>query len=274
MDYAMKELYAKLFKDCVTTTYRMSNKVWAFNQLGHFVSMAGPKFHKEPVRLMIVGRATNGWPGLCCDNEDAFGSDAAEKFSAKGFSWVVNSEDGRGLRNTEEDYYLSTSPFWRTSKQIWEQLSGKTDDRWVDYIAWSNIYKVAPKNDTEETRYDYANPSKTLCRKQLSACQEILKHEIEVYQPTHILFISGWDWFFDWATDFGRNTGKTLFGELCQLPPLGKNNPKNGVYVEGCLSYETKDRAIPVVVACRPEYRPEQEYIDQVVTHFPKEETP
>ena len=263
----MKDLYLKLFRDCSANLYRISGKMWSFREFGHFVAMAGKEYHKESVKLMVVGRATNGWYRLEADDENTFGTAVEKELAGQGFSWVVGSDAENGLMNGEGDYTLSSSAFWRTTKNIWRKLSGKESDRWVDHIAWSNLYKVAPRNDTEETRYDYANPSQTLCRKQLDACHKILQREVEEYKPTHLLFITGWDWLYDWASDFGRNDS-AVFEGMRKQPPIGKHTYENGIFVEGAFNYRVKDHEVKVVVACRPERRPEQEFVDQVIGAF------
>lgn len=244
----MKDVYLRLYRDCASSLYRMSGKQWSFSELGHFVSMAGEKYQEETVRLMIVGRATNGWKRLESTDEETFGAAVEKEAALQGFSWVVGSDAETGLINDEGTYPLSASPFWRTAKNIWRKLSEQESDRWVDHVAWSNLYKIAPSNDTAETRYNYANPSTTLCRKQLKACHSILVREMEKYKPTHLLFITGWDWFYDWVSDFGRSSS-VVFENITQQPPFGKNTYENKVFVEGAFKHVLNGEEIKVVVA-------------------------
>lgn len=114
---------------------------------------------------------------------------------------------------------------------------------------WSNLYKVSPLLGN--------NPNWKLQQIQQRACIEILRKELEVYQPTHILIITGFDWFepfsclFENVCDFG-----------CRNILRGKN--KNEVYVEGIATYKNAR----VAIACRPEWRDSEEYVSEVVQTF------
>ena len=61
-----------------------------FNELSHFVGMKGSKYDKQTIKLLIVGRAVNGWGALesllCADD---FSEAAVEKFEKNIFNWVV-----------------------------------------------------------------------------------------------------------------------------------------------------------------------------------------
>lgn len=251
----MKNLYAQLATAFGDKTYRISKEQsLQFNELSHFVAMKGDHYDVQNCRLMIIGRAVNGWGSIACPNAKEFGVQAEQVFNGTGFEWVVYDE--RGLHNTEDKiYFLSRSPFWRTSQQIWEQLSGVRQDKWVDYIAWSNIYKVAPPTT--------GNPTTKMCRTQIELCRQILKKEIETYKPTHILFVTGWNWWFQ-DSKFG-------VAKLFEQTNFIKENKRgNTTYAEGTAIYKGVNVDIPVVVACRPEQRNEQEYVKQVVETFKK----
>lgn len=251
----MKDLYSKLFSDC-NTVYRYNKESIGLDSLSHFVSMKGPEYDNQPVRLFVIGRAVNGWLQLPCSSADVFSKNANRLFNSTGFTWVVDDESG--LHNTPEDnesiYYLSGSPFWRVSHRIWQGLSEFDCIRWVDNIAWSNLYKIAPAKT--------GNPTTTMCKKQFTACRAILRHEIESYKPTHILFITGWrGWFSDETCDFS-----TLFTH-CQH--IGNNSDDPQIYVEGISEYVfPSGRTIPAIVTCRPEFRNEDNFVDQALAYL------
>lgn len=254
----MKELYQKLAEAFADKTYRVAKgELLDFHRLSHFVSMKGTYYDEQPCRLLLIGRAVNGWGSFSFQNAEGFGICAEQEFRKNGFFWVVS--DQKGLHNVpdpdfdDKTYYLSQSPFWRTSKQIWEQLSGNQQERWVDYIAWSNIYKIAPPKT--------GNPTTKMCRTQIEICRELLKKEIMFYRPTHILFVTGWKWWFD-----DKDVGVSSLFE--KLNFIGENRCDPSRYVEGTAIYKDAFMAVPVVVACRPERRNEQAYVQQLVTTF------
>lgn len=51
---------------------------------------------------------------------------------------------------------------------------------------WTNLYKVAPSEGQ--------NPKTTLIKLQEEKCIEILRKEININKPKHILFLCGLDW--------------------------------------------------------------------------------
>lgn len=245
------ETYRELFSAFNCTQYKVYTKEGKkevdFSKLSHFVAMKGKYFDDESCRLMIIGRAVNGWGSIAAENNIDFGEKANNTFNSKGFEWVITTNEV--LSNEDGTYKLSQSPFWRTAQGIWEQLSGKQENRWIDYIAWSNIYKIAPP--------ETGNPNNNMCKHQITQCRELLKTEIEIYKPTHILLVTGWHWWFD---DEQYGIGSIFTDHKF----IAHNNRTNMTYVEGNAKYND----IPVVVACRPEGRKENEYINQIVSSF------
>ncbi len=128
------------------------------------------------------------------------------------------------------------------------EILNSEDSCFFDYIAWSNLYKIAPKES--------GNPSNCLCKKQLDVCREILKREIEVFDPTHILLITDYDrWFANEGYDFS---------ELFETDRIGSNYADKSIFVEGTGTYTFGDKKIPVVISCRPEYRNETDFVKAV----------
>lgn len=131
---------------------------------------------------------------------------------------------------------------WSYAKAIWEQLPGTSEasPRWMENIAWSNLYKVSPRVE--------GNPPRKYIDAQKEVCKEILCREMEILKPTHILFMTGYkDWFVDFAECFEVVKNQT-----------GKN--KNEIYVEATAKFH----GAKVVVACRPEYRKKDSYVKSV----------
>ena len=232
--------FKALYEDCLNEIHD--------NETGCFIGINGTQLNK-PVRFLLVGRATNGWEGLKTNSEKTFIEKAVEDF-CKPERWLcwIKEKNGK-LYNQDENYCLSRSPFWTYSKDIYSEISGSnTSGRWMEQIAWTNLFSLAP--------IDGGNPSKKLMEKQLNACKKILKNEIDIIMPTHILMMVGLDWikeFKELFTDihvFGRNINR------------GRN--KNDIFVEATAKY----RGIPVVIACRPERRNKELYVKSVLQAF------
>ncbi|MGN1249852.1 MAG: uracil-DNA glycosylase family protein [Candidatus Spyradocola sp.] len=224
--------------------YRHKGKRVGFCELSHFWGMKGQYYDDQSVKLLLVGRAPNGWMQLDTSSCDAFARDAVDRTCSDHFSWI-HCDQGR-LHNAPDEnghfYALSGSPFWRTSQRIWEALSGNPDFqnseqlRWLDCIAWTNLYKLAPK--------DGGNPTETMKKKQLSACREILRAEIAYFKPTHILFVTGYRGWFEPFQD--------LFD--ADFSPVPQNVEAAAVTKNG----------LKIAVTCRPERRRESAYIEAV----------
>ncbi|MBE6606449.1 MAG: hypothetical protein E7635_05385 [Ruminococcaceae bacterium] len=255
--------YKKLYEATnIPQGYTLNKEKIQFEQLSHFIGMKGKKYDTQQIRLLFVGRAVNGWEALknlsCADE---FAVEATKKFENNFFDWVVYDKEKGVLRNdyveNGEYYWLNDSPFWRTNKKIWMKLSNNLDfkdnynDRWVDYIAWTNLYKIAPK--------DTGNPTTTMAKKQLNACKNILKAEIEKFKPTHILFVTGYEWWFECFADMFA----IEFNNVKKNEYRGEN--KNSFFVEA--SGTTAD-GVKIVVSCRPELRNENLYVDDINNSF------
>ena len=98
------------------------------------------------------------------------------------------------------------------------------------------------------------NPDNRLCRAQIEICRDILEKEINTYKPTHILFITGYDW---WFCDKKKVYGVQELFEDCKAV----NNP----FALGTARFRKDGLDIPVVIASRPERRKESDYVDAVV---------
>ncbi|WP_130862082.1 hypothetical protein [Bacilliculturomica massiliensis] len=69
-------------------------------------------------------------------------------------------------------------------------LLGIKSTEWTDYVAWTYLYKLAPR---------IGKPDSTVYSKQKALCQEIIREEIRTLSPTLVLFLTGWGgvWDFD-----------------------------------------------------------------------------
>lgn len=150
-------------------------------------------------KLMIVGRAVNGWDDECewfhGDYKEALPINLVTKAYNKSLDnplkwvtdmWGLNKKNENG----EKLYNTARSPFWQLTKNVLKHITPEdewNEENWSSKIIWSNLYKVAPANG--------GNPNKTLCNLQLDFCKDILNYEIQQNKPKYLLFITGHDWF-------------------------------------------------------------------------------
>lgn len=158
------------------------------------IAFKGEQFDTCNFKLMVVGRAMNGWEtdfSQCYTAEDVKNTVLNQKFS---FSDVINTEGFP--REGKRPYRYITSKFWKLIKYVLEEY-GEANNEWYDKtknmnwnekIVWSNLYKVSPRYEN--------NPDDLLIKKTLEANIEILKTEISEYSPDLILFVTD-RWFLE-----------------------------------------------------------------------------
>lgn len=246
-DYIKNE-YMKLYEDCL-------NSGTFFND-AHFVAIRGEKYNLDSkIRFMLIGRAPNGWMQINTKTKEIFGIEANLQYQdVKRWNWIkeingklysVNDENGK-------KYSLNRSAFWSYSREVFKCLSNQVegDKVWQKNIVWSNLYKVAP--------LDGGNPCSKSQKVQLNASKEILKKELNEFNPTHILIMSGFEFFKPFSE---------LFDEVKDNGKRNKSSKKD--FVEGTAKY----KKAKVVIACRPEGRirdGENGYVAEVLKAFDK----
>ena len=102
-----------------------------------------------------------------------------------------NGGDGHEQRHITHPFQKEDEKdFTGVVSRIARHIFGTKDAAWQDRVAWTYLYKLAPK---------VGKPDEFIYKKQKSLCEEIIKAEIEVLNPTHVLFFAGWGsvWDFD-----------------------------------------------------------------------------
>lgn len=215
--------------------------------------LVGKLYGHSKLRLMVVGRAVNGWEDVefsKCASVEAAVALVKAMHDSRDFSRIVDK--GKG----QKDWYLfSRSAFWRLIHNVLVAFGEGTSDCWYDdqqqwqeKVLWSNLYKVAPR--------DGGNPDEPLQKLQYQKCVEILKEEIATYKPTHILFVTGDDWFF-------YDKWEGYFADALKIKKLSKQE-RNDKYILGSGIYNDAK----VVVCVRPECKPGAEICAAVMNRF------
>lgn len=153
------------------------------------------KYMETAVRFMLVGRSVNGWTTLTEETANEFAKNAANTMVHPGFDWL--RDDGQGVDTyiradgTEARYNINKSSFFRCTKRILNKMKPITNaqERWFEHMVWSNLYTVAPP--------DTGNAEGKLQDVQLEVSKTLLKQQIKHYAPTHILFMTDWDYWFE-----------------------------------------------------------------------------
>lgn len=235
----MESLYRQLYLDLISRKYR--KLVNEKDELAIHVPIIGKNYCTRKNRLMWVGRAVNGWypVDLCCGEQHFIEHVNAQLDSPDRFSFLIRTENNRRL--------YQYSPFWRTCKLICRSLhlSAFNENDWFESIVWTNLYAATP--------YIGGNPNHSLRSAQKTTCGKLLKTQIDTYKPTHIVFVTDWDWFADFNSPAKE--------EAPLFPNIDKINFGNGVVV-GCGYIGN----IPVFVTRRPEYKfSDKDFVQAVI---------
>ncbi len=138
----------------------------------------GSDFKKD---IVFYGRAVNGW---CNFNKDDIFSNfnvIEENIKNDNLQWVIDL-----FNDPNEEWNPHRSAFWRLIKSISSEIYDDSSFEVINKIAWSNIYKVSKAAEK--------NPSQGLMNTQFDVVKEILKLELDIYQPKTAIFLTSLGW--------------------------------------------------------------------------------
>lgn len=205
---------------------------------------------------MVVGRCPNGWAETDFSDYNSFVKEMKQTILNDGFAWLDNQGLAKDTYYDEDKdkecrYNINTSAFFRVSRKVLAQLKPETgivkyNPRWFDHYVWTNLYCFSPKK---------GNANDKMIRIQLDGCRRLLLAQIKYYNPTHILFITDWDYWYEPFAD--------LFVDVIKIG----NSSKDNVIAKGV--YEN----IKIVVGIRPDRtipnKPnEEQYANDVIKAF------
>jgi hypothetical protein len=111
--------------------------------------------------------------------------------------WVTDQWKG-----TRQAPSTGKSSFWRVVRLVVDRLNlGDAEkDNWPTALAWSNLYKVSPKEG--------GNPAKNLKAAQEPIAFDLIKREVAELEPKRVLVLTGLDWFTPFAEHLRLNLVK------------------------------------------------------------------
>jgi hypothetical protein len=216
-----------------------------------FLPMKGQQY-EDTRSLMIVGRAVNGW------TEHITSDDLNDENQCWAYARLVlesvtqNMEGGCPMSwvihhwgmAAAEGYNTRRSAFWRAVRRLVGNLQiADVEGEWPSHLVWSNLYKVSPAAG--------GNPGTMLQRAQFNGCMQLLRWEIENYRPQRLLFLTGYDWVDPFLQQAWRD---------CERP--------NDQLVQAVGRVTCGDHDAACVVACHPQSRNEQNWVNAVVEAF------
>ena len=205
------------------------------------VPVKGNRYDDEDIKLMVVGRALNGWEENYAEDREEYFKQRTDELSKQDRfvkdKWI-EKETGR--------------PFWNYTKSILEKLKkGELETDWYQSILWSELYPVSYSEG--------GNPSELLKYIQFDTAKKLLETQIKVYEPTHVLIMTDWEGWFSLKE---KNNPEKSNQFLPHIKP--KTNSERNKFIKGSGFFE-KSR---VVVTCRPEFNNKEKFVEAVVEAF------
>lgn len=172
-----------LYRGLHTTIVQYMKQHPHADKISLHIPMVGGRYSHQPVRIMWVGRAVNGWESELFSMPLDMYLDSISLLSQRRdrFSWL----------HDKSVYNYRRSPFWRNCQLLHQQLHNLPipAEDWHEDIVWTNLYWAAPAGS--------GNPCASLCAAQRDLCHQLLAKQITLLNPTHVVFVTGWDWFSD-----------------------------------------------------------------------------
>lgn len=197
-------------KDLINLYTEMIEKVKAkiiSNELCVVPHTVGKLYGQSKIRLMVVGRAVNGW-----NEEDYSNFIDSRDIAEHAFKIYDNADFSRIVKMTDKDEYnYIRSKLHKLTYRVLCAFGEGTPGHWYDdpkqwqeKFVSSNLYHISPQAER--------NPSVRQQKATYKISAEILLKEIEIYNPTHIIFVVGKEWMFDdkWEDHFQYKLGVTF----------------------------------------------------------------
>ncbi len=212
------ETYKKLYQ---TLLEPFQEQLWS-HELTSCPIIVGKDYEQSEFRLMYVGRAVNGW-------EFDWHKDTLDGLTNQVFSHGFDIGSITDNPVQPDGYNFNRSPFWQLCRSLLAMQD--ESDAWSSRVAWSNLFKVAP--------FKTGNPEPKTMVASIRPCIDLIKEEINVYNPSHIVFVTD-SWWMEPADYTNESFAKELGIHL--IP----NSPNT---VVGMGTYQNSK----IVVTKRPE---------------------
>lgn len=156
-----------LYEELIASTevYRNADSTGSYVIFG---AIAGQEYQTNGV--MVCGRSTNGWHRYDISTDNMF-SGEQQLFDIP-------------YKLTELKLTNTKSRLWKVLSIVFENIYGED---WEQRLIYSNFYKMAPDEETAPN----GTPPYPLRQIQNECCKKILKKELTVFQPKHIIAFTG-----------------------------------------------------------------------------------
>jgi len=233
------------------------SKVWKEKAIWKYVKeqkltaapcLVGEQYSTQDTKVMIVGRAVNGW-------QEDFGDCSTLEATVDSVITQNNCLNKFASKSTEDEngniYYYAKSPFLRMMRQLVGKFTGY-EKNWQQRLVWSNLYKISPR--------DGGNPSWLMIRDDIPLYAELIKSEILQNKPNVVVFVTDIN-FFD---PYPEKQFDISFRKLLDESYIPESN-FNYLCAAGTFVCDSK---IKMIVCKRPERRPIAKIIDEIYSAY------
>lgn len=206
--------------------------------------MIGKQADQGSVKLMIVGRAVNGW-------EVDFGDCSSLEATVRSVMHQENHLDEFAGQSIEQEngtiYHYARFGFICLMRKMVGAFHG-TEENWQQRLIWSNLFKVALRGGD--------NPSILMVREDMPLYWDILAQEMMMYHPDLVLFATD-------VGDFDRYEDSKRFEGFNGLLRQGEADVSACKYVQAAGSFVINSD-VKIIVCCRPEGQVVDEMVKEI----------
>lgn len=252
-----------------------------------FCAFAPLQGREWPGDIIFYGRALNGWPtaftcvevadeqysrklagdvcrlgssqSICDVDKDALCGPPPCEHEDRQMHWVHHRRQKTKWR------YSSVAigcPCWRVLGRVIRKYHGlnSASEEWASRVAWSNLYKIAPK--------DGGNPNQDEMAEQLEVCKELLIKELTLWRPKAAVFLTetkrrSANFVFKDIDDewFGKYRSRFPFDKDKELRPTRSDG--SSLVHSGTAKIGNEE--VRIIVALRPVSLPRDELCEEIL---------
>lgn len=217
-----KREYINLYENLLDE-YFLKNTINRFNKnklYSLLFPVIGSKYKQGGI--MICGRSTNGW---CWDGFKPWKLNQINNKKKR----IIHDSIEASKTEWSEEYFNKRSKFWNVTRYHTLKTCNNIIDEshWTKHFAWTNLMKIAPAIK--------GNPTEKEFNAQVDICVGIIKYEIDFYSPKNLIFITDFNWSFNFIENLG----------------FEPNKAKSTKYTRGNYRYKKTN----IIVTVRPEFK-------------------
>ncbi len=189
--------------------------------------------HYEATKLLVYGRATNGWEWC------GMGGWKLREIKTNN-KRIIRDAKIMSSENWKRDEVKLQSAFWRLIINILNNIYRIPDNNSIlKHFTWSNLMKIAPSKE--------GNPTNSEWRAQLPKCKELFKLEIDTLKPKVVLLITGFEWAFDFISNLDIDPNKSGYSDAD--------------FIKGVYEYNSST----IIVVDRPEFKIKDSVLQTII---------